>query len=183
MNRVAIRFEAGLKLLDNLFIKAANCTDPKEREILCSFIIIKLHDQWNFRSRQIVLENYGKSETNMIEFLRSNWSRKRMGAGWEPDWHIPANAIRAASLLGVARLADIQNALGSVTKIDEVRWTRNAIVHNIPTSFQKYRTIVRNNYGQVGIAPHDILFLRNSASGKTIYEDWCNELTQAISAI
>jgi hypothetical protein len=63
------------------------------------------------------------------------------------------------------------------------RYTRNAIVHNIPTSFQKYRTIVRNNYGQVGVAPHEILFHRNLSTGKTIYEDWCDDLIQAISAI
>jgi hypothetical protein len=123
VNRQAIRFKAVLNLLDNLFVKAANCSDPKEREILCSFIIIKLHDQWNFRSRQVVLENYGKPEYSMIEFLRANWGSRRMNAGWEPDWHVPANAIRAARILGVRRLSDIQNALGSVTKIDEVRWT------------------------------------------------------------
>lgn len=106
-----------------------------------------------------------------------------MNAGWEPDWHVPANAIRAARLLGVQRLSDIQNALGAVTKIEEVRRTRNAIVHNIPASFQKYRTIVRNNYGQINIPPYDILFQRNQATGRTIYEDWCDDLLQAISAI
>lgn len=183
MNRPAIRFRSVLNFLDNLFIKTANSNDRKEREIFCSFIIIKLHDQWNFRSRQVVLENYGRSESSMMEFLQTNWGRKRMNAGWEPDWHIPPTAIRAARLLGVRNFIDIQNALGSVTKIEEVRWTRNAIVHNIPTSFQKFRTIVRNNYGQVDIAPHEILFHRSPSTGKTVYEDWCNDLINAISAI
>lgn len=164
-------------------MKAANSNDLKEREILCSFIVIKLHDQWNFRSRQVVLENYGRSESSMIEFLQSNWASRRMRVGWEPDWHLPQNAIRAARLLGVSNIADIQNALGSVTKIEEVRWTRNAIVHNIPISFKKFRTVIRNNYGQVGIAPHEILFHRNSSTGQTVYEEWCNDLINAISAI
>ncbi len=183
MNRSAIRFKTVLNYLDNVFIKASHCTDQKEQEILCSFIIIRLHDQWNFRSRQVVLDNYSKSESCMINFLRSNWGRRQMDVGWEPDWHIPSNAIRAARLLDVKCFSDIQNALGSVTKIDEVRWTRNAIVHNVPTSFQKYRTIVRNNYGEVGIEPHKILFHRNPTTGKTIYEDWCQDLVNAISAI
>lgn len=183
MNRPAIRFRSVLDFLDDLFIKASLCSNPKEQEILCSFIIIKLHDQWNFRSRQVVLENYGKSESCMMNFLRTNWGDHTMKVGWEPDWHMPTNAIRAARLLGITRLADIQNALGSVTKIEEIRWTRNAIVHNIPTSFQKYRTIIRNNYGEVGIKPHDILFYRNPATGRTIYEDWSQDLINAISAI
>lgn len=183
MNRPAVRFRSILNFLDSLFIKAANSNDSREREIICSFIIIKLHDQWNFRSRQVVLMSYNRSETIMMEFLRSNWGKKRMDAGWEPDWHIPPNAIRAARLLCVTNFADIQNALGSVTKIEEIRWTRNAIVHNIPTSFQKFRTVVRNNYGQIGIPPHELPFHRNPSTGKTVYEDWCNDLINAISAI
>ncbi len=145
-----------------------------------SYIVIKLHDQWNYRSRQIVLQSYGHSETRMIEYLRNNWARRPMDIGWEPDWHIPSNAIRAARLLNVPDLIQIQDALGAVIYIEDIRWTRNAIVHNIPTSFTKYRNMALNKYLLSNMTPFNLPLERNPYTGNSIYEDWCSDLKNAL---
>ena len=181
MNRPARRFQDALTSLDSIFAECATENNPKKREVLLSWIVIKLHDQWNFRSRQIILESYGHSEQQMCEFIRNNWStRKKMQIGFEPDWHIPNNTIRAARLLNVADIQQIQNAIGAVTYIDDIRWTRNAIVHNIPVSFQKYYEMTLSRYGIKNIPPYLLPMTLYPNTGNTFYEDWCDELASAL---
>lgn len=181
MNRIAIRFETQLAKLDSVFAEAVTLSNPVKKEILLSYIIIKLHDQWNFRSRQIILRSYGKSESRMSEHIRNNWSpRKVMDFGWEPDWHIPANAIRAGRLLNIPDLNQVQGAFGAVTRIDDIRWTRNSIVHNLPTSFTKYKVMTLNKYHLSNTSPYLLPLEINSTTGNTIYQDWCDELKFAI---
>jgi hypothetical protein len=181
VNRPAVRFDAMLNRLDNLFHEAATTLDLKRKEILLSYLVIKLHDQWNFRSRQVVQISYGKSSKKMIEFLRYNWSaRRHMNAGWEPDWHIPTNAIRAGKLLNIPNLSQVQNALGAITYIDDVRWTRNAIVHNLPTSFSKFHSMTLSKYFLSNIQPSFLPLERNPFTGNSIYEDWCTDLRDAL---
>jgi len=182
MNRVALRFACSIRKLDEIYRKAVFTPDEVDREILLSFLVIKLHDQWNFRSRQIVLESFGKAEGTMTEYLRTHWSnRKPMDIGWEPDWHIPTNAIRAATLLGVPGVVRITNALGAVTVIEDIRWTRNAIAHNIPTSFSKYHSKITRRRSLGALMPYRLPTETNPASGRSFYEDWCDELYNAIS--
>ena len=182
MNRPALRFMDTLDTLDRLFVECSIMTDLKRRELILSWIVIKLHDQWNFRSRQIVLESYNHSEKEMLEILRQNWGRKVMQCAWEPDWHIPTIAIRAAQLLKVPDISQIRNAIGAVTYIDDIRWTRNAIVHNIPASFSKYQEMALNKYGFRNIPPHLLSCSINPNTGNTVYEDWCVELKIALSS-
>jgi len=182
MNRPALRFINTLDTLDSLFVECSKVTDEKRRELLLSWIVIKLHDQWNFRSRQIVLESYGHSEKEMMKYLRNNWGKKVMSCSWEPDWHIPGNTIRAAQLLNVPDTTQITNAIGAVTYIDDIRWTRNAIAHNIPTSFSKYQEMALNKYGLRNIPPHLLSCIVNPRTGNTLYEDWCVELRIALSS-
>jgi hypothetical protein len=170
-----------LNRLDVLFREASATAELRKKEILLSYLVIKLHDQWNFRSRQIVQISYGKSEGAMVSFLRDNWStRRRMSARWEPDWHMPNNTIRAGRLLHIPNLFRLQNALGAVTYIDDIRWTRNAIVHNIPSSFGQYYTMTLSKYYLTNIEPSFLPLETNPNTGNTIYEDWCTDLRTAL---
>jgi|GEM_PF-3051390 len=180
MNKPALRFIATIKKLDTIFKDATSSSDIVKKELYYSFIIIKIHDQWNYRSRQIVIQDSGRKESEATNYLRLKWGRKKMDNYWEPDWHIPANAIRAARLLNVPNLSNIQNALGAVTCIDDIRWTRNAVVHNIPTSFEKYNNMLLRNYHIVKVPPYSLLNEINPLTGNTIYEDWSNELKIAL---
>jgi len=181
VNRAVLRFEAVLLYLDGLFREASATLDVSRKDLILSYIVMKLHDQWNFRSRQIIQQSYGKSQAKMIEILRMHWSpRKKMDKGWEPDWHIPGIAIRAGRLLNIPNLASVQYALGSVTYIDDIRWTRNAIVHNIPISYGKFRSMSLSKYYIRDIAPSLFPLEINPASGNTIYQDWCDELRNAL---
>lgn len=116
----------------------------------------------------------------MLASLRESWATKKMHSSWEPDWHIPANTIRAATLLNVPHIATIDAALGAVTFVDDLRWTRNAIVHNVPMAFSKYRAVALNRYALVNVPPHQFIAETNPISGRSLYEDWCEELSLAL---
>lgn len=184
MNRVAIRFKKVLDRLDKLFVEAANTSDADKKEIILSYIVVKIHDQWNYRSRQIVLQSYqshGHSAASMVKYLRDNWAtNKTMNNNWEPDWHVPQNTIRAARLLNIPDYTQVKDALGAVIYIDDIRWTRNAIVHNIQASFLKYRKMALDKYYLSNIPPFVLPLERNPRTGNSIYEDWCNDLKNAI---
>jgi hypothetical protein len=179
--RVALRFEAILNQLDELFVEAYGMSNKTLQEILLSFIVIKLHDQWNFRCRQTVQLSFGQPESKMMSSLRMTWSpRRSMDVSWEPDWHIPSVSIRAGRLLHIPNLAKVQNALGAVTYIDDIRWTRNAIVHNMPISFRKFRKMTLEKYFIHNVSPCRLPLEINPISGNTVYQDWCDELRAAL---
>ena len=180
MNKPALRFAQVIRKLDSVFREASALVDENRREQLLSYVVLKIHDQWNFRCRQIVFESFGRSEKQMSETLRGRWGRSAMSTGWEPDWHIPDVAIRAARILNVPDFVSIQNALGAVTVIEDVRWTRNAIAHNIPVSFIKFRKMALSKYRIRNVMPYRLILEPNPVSGNTIYEDWCAELVGAL---
>ncbi|MFH0782661.1 MAG: hypothetical protein V2B20_12030 [Pseudomonadota bacterium] len=70
--------------------------------------------------------------------------------------------------------------LGAVTCIDDIRWTRNAVVHNMPTSFEKYNNMLLRNYHLKKVSPSSLINEINILTGNTIYEDWSNELKIAL---
>jgi hypothetical protein len=181
MNRIACRFNKAIEQLDSIFYEASIETNEKKKEVLLSYLIIKLHDQWNTRCRQIILESYSHSVGRMTKYLRSHWGRRPMNNSWELDWHVPNNAIRAARLLDVPDLIQIQNAFGAVLYIEDIRWTRNAIVHNMPVSFAKFKTMTLSKYFMTNRQPHTLPLEINPHTGNTIYEDWCNDLSSALS--
>ena len=170
--------------------------NPVEANWLISYSVIKLHDQWNARCREIVIKScQGGYRTkrgtllsrsvkeNPLDYLRNNWARTTvMGSNWEPDWHIPSNTIRAASLLNVQNLAEIQNALGAITVIDELRWTRNAMVHQLPHTFGQYRLISNNRSLSHITEPANLAIHRDVTSQKLIIDIWEEELTIALNA-
>jgi hypothetical protein len=93
---------------------------------------------------------------------------------------MPENAIRAGRLLQIHNLSQVQNAFGALTFIDDIRHTRNAIVHSIPACYGKFRSMTLSKYYLRNIDPSFLPLERNPSSGNTIYEDWCNELLGAL---
>jgi hypothetical protein len=182
MNKSALRFNQIIDKLDNIFREGNNSQFEFDREKAFSYVIIKLHDQWNFRLRQIVMIDSNLSEKKMMTLLRQNWTRnnKTMDNSWEPDWHIVTNTIRAGRLLNIPNLSNLQNSIGAVTYNDDIRWTRNAIVHNISASFRRYRIMTLNKYNLSNIMPYQLLNQINPVTGNTIYEDWSTELSIAL---
>lgn len=60
----------------------------------------------------------------------------------EPNWYVPAEAVRAASLLGVSNLANISAQLGvSPWPLDDLRHLRNFIGHRSKSSALKVRQV------------------------------------------
>ena len=181
MNKPSLRFDGVIAKLDTIFRYGNSSLSEVEREKAFSFILIKLHDQWNFRLRQIILLDSKLTEKKMMEILRYSWSNTRtMDRYWEPDWHIASNTIRAGRLLNVPNIIGIQNSIGAVTYIDDIRWTRNAVVHNIPSSFLRYRNMTLNKYNIRNVMPYQLLNQINPITNNTIYEDWCTELSIAL---
>lgn len=183
MNKPARRFRDTILRLDVLFRKALRIRNHKQRELYLSAIIVKLHDQWNYRSRQVIFESFAGSECKMMRRLRQNWGRKKMGNTWEPDWHVTSDTIRAARILNVGNYSQIQSVFGAVMYCDDLRWTRNAIVHNIPCSFIKYRDMALTKYRLSNIFPFEIILYTNPNTGNSIYEDWCDEMVIALQNI
>jgi hypothetical protein len=108
-------------------------------------------------------------------------SRKKMDKNWEPDWHIPNVSIRAAKILALPNYITLQNVFGAITCIDDIRWTRNAIVHNIPCSYQKYKEMALNKYRITNVEPAYLLQEVNPKTGNTIYQDWCTEIINVLN--
>lgn len=182
MNKPAKRFLDSIDQLDKVFREGINSTSERFKEIALSAVTVKLHDQWNFRSRQIILMHYGKSEGRMMKILRQNWARTPMQNRWEPDWHIPSNSIRAARLLSIPDIDMINDAFGAVTYVEDIRWARNAIVHNIPISFVKYRQMAVDKYRKTRVMPYQLIAEINPSTGNTIYQDWCEQLHAALNS-
>lgn len=180
MNRPAQRFMEAVERFDRLVQEASMTQDEEKKEILLSFVVFKLHDQWNFQSCQIVLESYGGSEQEMREFLQRNWGKKPQGEDWEIAWHVPKDAIRAAQLLNVPDFVQIRDSIGSVTCADDLCWTRNAIVHSGPVALARYEEMALNKYLLRDVVPCGLLLETNARSGNLIYGEWCDELGGAL---
>lgn len=180
MNRPAQRFMEATERFDGLVQEASMAQDEERKEILLSFVVVKLHDQWNLQSCQIVLESYGGSEQEMREFLQHSWGKKPQSKDWELAWHVPGQAIRAAQLLNVPNFVQIQNAIGSVTCADDLCWTRNAIVHSASTALGRYAGMALEKYLLRDVLPYRLPLETNVATGNSIYGDWCDELGDAL---
>jgi hypothetical protein len=99
-----------------------------------------------------------------------------MSPTWEPDWYIPAVAIRAAGILAVANLNEIMNGLGASTAADEVRITRNVVAHSLPATWKRLRAL-EQNCGHTGReAPAEFVALRYRRIGARHIDKWIAEL-------
>jgi hypothetical protein len=166
--------------------------DPLLFETYLSHAIVALHDAWAFRCRAIVLRSAAggtctvsgrmlpRTHARPLECLRGRWARRRMQRTWEPDWFVPANAIRAATILGVTNINQIVNGLGASTAAEEVRITRNVVAHSLPTTWRRLRQL-QLNFGHTGReTPAGFAVLRYPAVGLRHIERWIAELRACI---
>jgi hypothetical protein len=185
----------------NRAIKLSAADSITAKAALC-FAVIKLHDQWNYRSREIVLLScIGNCHTltgkrlarstilsglcEPLAYLRENWAshtHKNMGSSWEPDWHVPSNTIRAASMLRCCNVAEIQNAFGAITIIEDVRNTRNVIVHALPKTFIKYKETQKRHYIGNKVEPIDFVLYRLEGTGPLMIDYWMDQMQQCFKA-
>jgi len=105
-----------------------------------------------------------------------------MGANWEPPWYTPGQAIRAAQLLNVANLIDIQNGLGAAVAADDLRITRNLIAHNLPNTWCQFQLVHRRNGVGARIAPEVFVISRNAGVGARFIESWIQDLENSLAA-
>jgi hypothetical protein len=196
--RITGRFEQACLSLDQKVAYALTIypLNPVIAKSIIAFCIIKLHDQWNTRCRELILKSaLGNCKTlsgttlprsvtdNPVQKLRNVWSRnKPMDASWEPDWHVPAVSVRAADLLGIANYQTVANAISAVTVVDSLRRTRNVIAHELPRTYQMFRNIQSGWFNPPSYCPTDYAIQRIPGTADLIIEGWMNELKLALRA-
>ena len=176
--------------LDALAMKSSH---PERAEAMIKCVIIEAQDSWSLACRQIVLTSASgraisrKGQTiarsssatggiSAIDYLRLNWATKKMGNNWEPDWFIPANAIRAASILGVSNTPQITSGLGAAIVHDYLRAARNVVAHSLPNTWAKLRAIEASISVGTFLAPTEFVTVINPRTGKRFIFVWLEEL-------
>jgi hypothetical protein len=171
-------------------LAAQHHQDQTTFEINLNYAIIALHDAWSCRCRAIVLRSArghartasGRSLTvaclHPLAMLRRKgvWSKNGLGKSWEPKWYIPREVIRAAEKLGVANLAEIENGLGACIVADDIRVTRNAVVHSLPDTWAKFRTLQRSRGFRNDESPAEFAVSRVGNTGPRQIEEWLADL-------
>lgn len=196
--KVAAGFERACDRIDSR-VTFALALPPEQvlvKRFIVSMCVVKLHDQWNVRCREIILKSaIGRHRTlsgvslhrvvrdHPIERLRRCWSNKKpMDSSWEPDWHMPAVSARAASLLKIQNETTVTNAITAITTIEELRWTRNAIAHELPRSYEMFRKIMSNRVVSGKCCPADFAVRRLENSTDLVIDAWIKELKLALRA-
>ena len=166
------------------------------KQFIVSMCVVKLHDQWNTRCREVIIKSaLGRHRTlsgiqlqrvvrdHPVVRLRRCWSSKRpMDSSWEPDWHMPSVSARAASLLRIQNETTVTNAITAVTTIEELRWTRNAIAHELPRTYAMFRQIMANRVVSGRYCPADFAVQRIQNSTDLVLDAWMEELKLALRA-
>jgi hypothetical protein len=167
----------------------------------CSiYAIIKLHDLWASHCRQLVICSTDARFTTLsgghlpraaslppkvrpIEWLRHNWTvGKRMKPSWEPDWHVPGQCLRAAQLLRIGNYVTIFNALSATTVTEQIRCTRNAVVHSLPATYAKVRLLSASLGLPRNVNPVRIIYSRVNGTGPLLFDHWISELRLCLEA-
>jgi hypothetical protein len=105
-----------------------------------------------------------------------------MGNTWEPDWYLPDQCLRAARLLGIANYATVFNALSAVLVTDQVRFTRNAVVHSLPVTYSRFRAMTARLGFGVNVSPLEFMYCRLGGTGPMLIDSWISELQLCIAA-
>lgn len=196
--RIACRFEQACLALDQKVAYALTLypSNPVIAKSIIAYCIIKLHDQWNSRCRELILKSaLGNCRTlsgtllpratpiNPVQKLRNIWSRnKPMDVSWEPDWHVPAVSVRAATLLGIANSQTVTNAISAVTIVDSLRWTRNVVTHELPRTYKMFRKIQSSLFNPPSLCPSDYVIQRIPGTTDLIIDIWMDEMKLALRA-
>lgn len=195
--RISGRFDQACASIDRRIAYALklDASDALIAGSIISFCVIKLHDQWNARCRELIIKSaMGNHRTltgtilpksipiNPLQQLRKSWARRPMSNTWEPDWHVPAVSDRAARLLGISNYNTVSNAITALTIIDELRWARNAITHELPHTYQTFRNIQSVRFIPPSYCPSDYAVQRIQGSPDLIIDLWMTELKLALRA-
>jgi len=167
----------------------------------CSvYAVIRLHDLWASHCRQLIIcsadahfRTYSgvrlprasslPPKARPIPWLRDNWtSGKRMKPSWEPNWHIPDQYLRAAQLLGIGNYVTVSNALSAVTIVEQIRYTRNALVHSLPATYWKLRILSASLGLPWNVNPVNIIYSRVNGTGPLLFDHWISELRLCLQA-
>ncbi len=202
LHRVLRRFDTCCKRIESLVSEAIALRDTNERAFLVysALAVIRLHDFWSAHCRQLIFCSCSGCYTTLagralprspavpssidsIEWLRKNWSSSRkMRNTWEPDWYIPDQCLRAARLLGIANYDTVFNALSAVLVADEVRFTRNAVVHSLPVTYSRFKAMAASHNFGSNILPLEFLYCRLGGTGPMLIDRWISELRLCIAA-
>ncbi len=199
--RHLLRLRSDCLLYTRLLAKALalRATDKDVTDALVERIVIALHDSFAVAARNVVLTSaVGNTVTRTgkglarvptlagvsgpMDFLRERWAlNKKMSRSWEPDWFIPQNAIRAATLLQVGNELQIANGLGASTSPERLRITRNVIAHSLPNTWQRFRQL-NNDLGINPIKfPSDLVLSYNPSTTNRYLEDWIVEIELSVA--
>jgi hypothetical protein len=99
-----------------------------------------------------------------------------MGKNWEPDWFMPANTIRAATLLNLPNLNEITVGLGAALVHEQLRAARNVVAHSLPNTWAKLRLVESAFLGGNFLKPTDFIIAINPTSGRRYIFEWLEEL-------
>jgi hypothetical protein len=171
-------------------------TSRQVRMAVLSYSVVRLQNAWCLSCRTSIT-NYCREDCltlknslvtrssvcrgDPVEYLRQHWGRKRMEASWEPDWHVPAVSIRAATLLGINNLGSLTTALGAVTVADQVRWARNVICHNLPRIRTQFNAMTLSTQLRSYRCVEDYLVDLYQGTYQSVLEYWITELRIALA--
>ena len=195
-------FEASTERVRRLVASALDerASDPEKYRVYLEHGVTLLHDAWAVGCRRLIWSSaVGGFATcagavlpratklprrqGVGKYLRQKWTPgKKMQDNWEPDWHIPAQAIRAAKLLEIPNIAEVETALGACIHADHLRLARNVIAHSIPQTWAKLREYQR----QAGLTGHptvaDTISTRHPPDGNIIIHTWSEDLKECLRA-
>jgi hypothetical protein len=199
--QVMRRFESDCAYVDCLVIEGLRnrTTANLVFESCIAHAIIRLHDAWAYRCRSAVLcsanggairgggvrvaraVNLGWYDSP-LEYLRQHWSRHGpQRVDWEPHWHIPADAIRAASILAVANEVTIQAGLGACTVANELRVVRNVVAHRVPGTWRRLQKLRLQTYAGFSLPVH-YATIRSARTGVRPIDAWMADMKACLAA-
>lgn len=163
--------------------------------------VVVLQDAWAVACRAIVLNSAeGEAFTRKghrllrspilsrdkrpMDELRKKWRNdKEMPKSWEPNWHIPKDAIRAADLLQVVNCSTIVGGLGAAIHVDKLRCVRNVIAHSFPDTWKKLKALQRQMGYRTPLSPSDFVLSRGShGTGLRLLDQWYQDMEYALNA-
>ncbi len=145
--------------------------------------LIQLQIEWELFLRNLILDSAtGLFTTNSkpiispigfanreiaAHYLISQYPKRKV----EPDWYLPAEAVKAAKILNVSNFTNIPAQLGlSPWLIDDLRYVRNFIAHRSKRSALTLRT--NGTASTTGIIDPISIAFSYSPSGIKSYVGW-----------
>lgn len=165
------------------------------------YVVMRLLDAWSRFCRQLVLVS-ARGKVVTASGLRVSRSpvvgpgqlaldalrAVTPGAGgqrlWEPRWHMPRNAVKAAGLLQIANLSAVSAGLGlsqtiqgiSVGSPEDLRNCRNYLAHRSRLANDDLMDL-RRRLQVAPDTPADQLSGTRVQGGATLFETWCADLS------